>query len=357
MLREVRNGKQTFALANGPRLSFANAPAANDIQWTALPAAGGEGEWTSSPSAAVLAVKIDPPRLASHLEITLDYPRTVSWAGFKLEISSDGNRWETIYDATRRSGDGKVFEFPPQRLTAVRMSQFRRSDGQPITVKGLRVGYAAARFPGEFPAEGKISTGSRRDPQTGKESAWMESTGSAGLTRFRWTMQADGALRLDYEYALNGDYAYYGVSFDYPEDSLRSVRWLGGGPYRVWKNRLRGASLGVHETAWHDVQPGENWDYPESQGYFSSLRWARIETAGGPITVTSAQPEIYLRIGTPRFSLLNTSPEFPAGDISFLQAIPAIGSKFVTSDRTGPLSGWSHASGRQAGSLTFRFGR
>ncbi len=287
----------------------------------------------------------------SHIEITVDSPRGLSWTGYKLQLSSDGREWKTIYDGTRRASDGKIFEFPPQVVTAARLSHFRRSDGQAVKVTGLRAGYASGRFAPEGNAGASVTSGS------GNQSAWIESTGGGGLTKFRWTMLAGGALRLDYEYSLSGDYAYYGISFDYPESRLRAVRWLGGGPYRVWKNRLRGASLGVHEIAWHELQPGENWEYPESQGYFSGLRWARLETSDGAVSVVSGQPDLFLRTGTPRFSLLNTSPEFPQGDISFLQAIPGIGSKFVASEKTGPSSGWTHASGRQTGSLVFRFGR
>jgi hypothetical protein len=285
-------------------------------------------------------VRLDAPLPANNIEVTVDYPRTVAWVGFQLEVSPDGQSWKTIYGGTRRSGDGHLFAFPPQRLAAVRLSHFRREDGQAVTVRGLRVGYAAARFPAASTAATAVSSGAGRDPQTGKPAAWVESVGGAGLTRFRWTLQADGALRLDYEYALEGDYEYYGISFDYPEAQLRSIRWLG-----------------VHEIQRNEVQPGENWDYPESQGYFAGLRWARLEDAGGPLTVASAQPDIYLRIGTPRFSLMNTSPDFPAGDLSFLHAISPIGSKFLAPENSGPQGQWSKASGVHKGSLVFRFGQ
>jgi hypothetical protein len=302
-------------------------------------------------------VRLDAPQLANNIEITVDYPRNVTWVGYRLEVSPDGRNWKTIYDATRRSGDGKLFAFPPRELAALRVSHFRRSDGQAVTVKGVRVGYAAARFPAGSNAKAAVSSGAGRDPRTGKPAAWVESAGGAGLTRFRWTLQADGALRLDYQYTLEGQYAYYGITFDYPEEQLRSIRWLGDGPYRVWQNRLRGASLGVHEIARNEIQPGESWEYPESQGYFAGLRWARLDGAGGPLWVASAQPDIYLRIGTPRFSLMNTSPDFPAGDLSFLHAIPAIGSKFATPENSGPLSQSSKTSGEHTGSLVFQFGR
>jgi hypothetical protein len=217
------------------------------------------------------------------------------------------------------------------------------------------VGCEAARFPAGPDGAAAVSTGGGRDAKTGKPAAWVESTGGTGFKRFRWTMQPDGALRLDYEYTLEGQYAYYGISFDYPEEKLRTIRWLGEGPYRVWQNRLRGASLGVHEIARHEIQPGESWDYPESQGYFAGLRWVRLDGAGGPLWVSSAQPGLYWRIGTPRFSLVNTSPDFPVGDLSFLHAIPTIGSKFVTPENSGPMSQWSKASGAYTGSLIFRF--
>ena len=186
--------------------------------------------------------------------------------------------------------------------------------------------------------------------------AWIESTGASGLDRFRWTLQADGALRLNYAYKLDGEFSYHGITFDLPEEQLNTLRWLGEGPFRVWQNRLRGTVLGVHQIARHDTQPGETWDYPEFEGYFAGLRWARLDTASGPVTVTSAQPETYLRVGTPRISHSSTTVPFPTGDISFLRAIPAIGSKFKTPEQTGPASQLSRASGDYDGALTFRFG-
>jgi hypothetical protein len=104
------------------------------------------------------------------------------------------------------------------------------------------------------------------------------------------------------------------------------------------------------------VQPGDNWDYPEFQGCFAGLRWVRLETAAGPVTISSADPDAYFRVGTPRISHINTTVAFPAGDISFLHAIPPMGSKFLSPEKTGPASQWAKASGEYAGSLTFRFG-
>ena len=51
-----------------------------------------------------------------------------------------------------------------------------------------------------------------------------------------------------------------------------------------------------------------------------------------------------------------TTVDFPAGDLSFLHAIPAMGSKFVTPEKTGPASQPAKASGTYSGSLAFGFG-
>ena len=72
--------------------------------------------------------------------------------------------------------------------------------------------------------------------------------------------------------------------------------------------------------------------------------------------VSSLRPGTYLRIGTPRISHPFTTVAFPAGDLSFLESIPAIGSKFITPEKTGPSSQPAKAAGLHSGSLVFRVG-
>ncbi len=343
LLRRLSRGASATALTNGPLLTFARPESAGAPQWLSF----------AAEDAATQTRRLAKPELANTLQIELDYPRTVAWAGFRLEISPDGESWRTIYDATRRSGDGRSYNFPPQPVAAVRLSNLRRSDGQPVTVRSVRLGYAAARFPANPAGGGTVTTGSGTDAGTQRAAAWIEARGTAGLERFRWTLLGNGALRLDYEYKLDGEALYHGITFTHPEDRMKSVRWLGEGRYRVWQNRLRGVTLGVHQIARNDLQPGETFEYPEFQGVFGGLRWGRLETTTGPLTFTSGSPELYLRIGTPRISHQNTTVDFPAGDLSFLHAIPAIGSKFVTPERSGPASLPARASGTYRGSVTF----
>jgi hypothetical protein len=218
--------------------------------------------------------------------------------------------------------------------------------GVAMAVRALRVGYAAGRFPAAAVAQATVTT----------DASGIEARGGgSGLERLHWTMRGDGSLQLDYVYALDGDVAYHGLTFDLPETQMEKLTWLGEGPYRVWQNRLRGTTLGVHSTARNDIQPGETWGYPEFQGYFAGLRWARLDTTAGPVTVTSASPAIFLRVGTPRITHPTTTIDFPAGDLSFLHAIPAIGSKSKPAEQAGPQSQWAKASGHYEGSLVFRF--
>ncbi len=121
---------------------------------------------------------------------------------------------------------------------------------------------------------------------------------------------------------------------------------------QVWQSRLRGTWLGIHETAYNDIQPGESWGYPEFQGMFSGLRWADLETSAGRLTVASASPEVYLRVGSPQISHEGTTVAFPAGDLSLMDAIPGIGSKI---DNSSSSSGSAKAISDYYGTFTFRF--
>lgn len=346
LLKSVRRGDQNFALSNGPRLSFAKPESPGSVEW--LPFA--------SQDAATHTYQLASPHLASTVQVELNFNKSVAYALYKLEVSPDGRTWNTVFDGSCRQTDLKNCNFAPQRVVAVRISNPRRHDGQPLAVTSARLGYAAAVYPIETTALATVTTGSGKESETGKPVAWLESHGAAGLNHFRWTLSGDGSLRLNYDYTLNGEFLHHGISFDHPEDQMNSLRWLGDGPYRVWQNRLRGTKLGIHETAYNNTQTGESWGYPELQGFFSSLRWANLETPAGRMTVASASPDVYLRVGTPRISHENTTVAFPTGDFSFLHAIPAMGSKGHPPHHSGPAGQPAKANGDYHGTLTFTFG-
>lgn len=345
LLKRVSRADKISALSNGPRLSFARPESAGPVEWLPF----------TSEDAATHTYQLGGARLASTVQVEMDFNKSIPYASYKLEVSADEQTWKTLFDGSCRVGDLKSCNFAPTQVTAVRISNPRRYDGAPMGVKSLRIGYSAACFPVETANHAMVTSGTGKDPQTGKTTAWLESGGAAGLNRFRWELSGDGALQLDYDYTLEGDFIHHGITFDHPEESMKSLRWLGDGPYRVWQNRLRGTWLGVHETVYQEDETGAAWNFPEFQGCYSGLRWANLETSAGRLTAESSSQKINLRVGTPRISHGNTTVVFPTGDLSFLHAIPAMGSKFAPPERSGPSSLPAKAKGTYRGTITFSF--
>lgn len=163
------------------------------------------------------------------------------------------------------------------------------------------------------------------------------------ISQMQYTMMGNGWLKLDYTYLLYGEYDYMGINFSYPEEKVTGVKWLGKGPYRVWKNRMKGPQFAVHQKGYNDTATGREWNYPEFKGYHDRMYWAVIENEEYPITVVSATDNIFLRLFTPKDSgHENTNPAFPEGDISFLDAISPIGTKFQKPEQLSPQGSKNH---------------
>jgi len=157
------------------------------------------------------------------------------------------------------------------------------------------------------------------------------------ISQMSYKMMGNGWLKIDYTYRLHGDYEFMGVSFSYPEAKVKGVKWLGKGPYRVWKNRMQGTEFGVHQKAYNNTVTGIDWNYPEFKGYHDRMFWAVIENEEYPITVVSATDHIFMRLFTPKPSgHKNTDPAFPEGDISFMDVINPIGTKFQKAAQLSP---------------------
>ena len=163
------------------------------------------------------------------------------------------------------------------------------------------------------------------------ENKIVEATYSGDLKYIRWTMRPDGWLKLDYSYHINADVPFAGVSFDFPESYMLSAKWLGNGPYRVWKNRLQGVTRNTWEKMHNDSRPGIGpWNFPEFKGYFSNINWIQFNSVQGKFLVATDQDDLFVRL----FDFYGMSgtqgyPQLPTGNVSFLDAIPAIGSKLA----------------------------
>ncbi|EIK43115.1 glycoside hydrolase [Cellvibrio sp. BR] len=156
------------------------------------------------------------------------------------------------------------------------------------------------------------------------------------LCKIEWRLQANGWLKLTYAYQMKGGTKadYLGVTFDYPETQVKSMRWLGKGPYRVWKNRTKGVEYGVWEKAYNDTVTGLEWNYPEFKGFHDHVYWAELATTELPLVMVINDPNINLRLLTPRQASgesenpMTTKVTFPEGNISLLHGFAPIGTKF-----------------------------
>jgi|WetSurMetagenome_2_1015567.scaffolds.fasta_scaffold00125_27 hypothetical protein len=181
-----------------------------------------------------------------------------------------------------------------------------------------------------------------------------------------WTVLAGGWVKLDYEYAPSGEFDYAGITFSYPEELVTGATLMANGPYHVWKNRLKGTQFGVYNKKYNNTITGESWDYPEFKGYYSNFYGITLQTRELPITIVSATENLFLHLFTPgaaKYSTRSTgvrgevNPPFPDGNISFLNGISPIGTKFTRADAEGPQSQKNKFTGENLkGTLYFRFG-
>lgn len=159
-----------------------------------------------------------------------------------------------------------------------------------------------------------------------------------------WKVYSDGSLYFESEGPLlNGqELDYLGLSFDLPEEKIQGVKWIGNGPYRVWRNRLKGAEFGLWEKAYNNTITGYSYDklvYPEFKGYHANLFAVLLETEEGNIQVVSESPGTYLKLYNPEnppHATAGVIPAMPSGDITFLHQISPIGNKFAGPETMGP---------------------
>lgn len=178
---------------------------------------------------------------------------------------------------------------------------------------------------------------------------------------FQWRIRSNGWARLNYRYTLTGTQSWLGITFDYPETNVTAMRWLGQGPYRVWKNRLVGQEVAVHYKATNNTDTGKQWGYPEFRGYHGQFHWAALDTAQPRLTLATPTSNLFLRVLTPPVASVSrpgVSPSFPSGNLSVLHAINAIGNKFALPDAsvTGPSSANVTATGVYTGEVDFFVG-
>jgi len=175
------------------------------------------------------------------------------------------------------------------------------------------------------------------------------------LEKAEWIFAPEGTVTLNYSYNFSAVVDLLGVKFDYPEEKVLSKRWLGGGPYRVWQNRLHGQMYDLWENDYNDPIPGESFTYPEFKGYFANVSWMNLKTTEGTISITNETPNSYIGVYEPRDGrdkLLYTLPE---SGISILNVIPAVRNKVNATDLNGPSAQPKWVNGEYSGKIVLKF--
>jgi hypothetical protein len=186
----------------------------------------------------------------------------------------------------------------------------------------------------------------------------VEAKFDGALKSTTWRMRTVGAAsivaQLDYDYEFDGAVDVIGIKFTADEKQLRSMRWLGLGPYRVWQNRIEGTRLDVWENAYNDSTPGVSWIYPEFKGYFRGVRWAQFQTNTSSFSLGASKGDFYLGLFKPSDGV-NGLLDLPDVGIAVLDVIPAMRNKFHTTDEIGPQSKRKQVSGTVRRTIELHF--
>lgn len=221
---------------------------------------------------------------------------------------------------------------------------FNRKNGLLLSVKNKKGNISLNGGPVPAGAESEVTGAKWAKDQDGN--FVFEINRSKYPKKVLWKLQKNGLLMLEAsppEEEMK-EIDFIGISFRYPEEKCKAVSWMGSGPYRVWKNRLKGSNFGVWEKTYNNTITGESFNeliYPEFKGYHGKLYWLTLETTEGPFKIISGTPNLYFQLftpGKPKLAAGGTYPSFPDGDLSFLYEIPPIGNKFRQPAQMGPKS-------------------
>ncbi len=178
-----------------------------------------------------------------------------------------------------------------------------------------------------------------------------------GFGYLGWTVYADGTLLLQYVYERNGWHDFFGVTFDYDETKCKSVAWRGLGPQRVWKNRTLGPTFGEWRKDHKDLMPGKDFDYPFFKGFYGEMHRLDLIAADSKVRVFARTGGLSFRLFDPKWGegKRKAVEPIPQGDVSFMHAIPPIGTKWRKPHVLGPASYPTNAEGRYDATLHFQF--
>lgn len=262
-------------------------------------------------------------------------------------------------DATTSSETDTVYSITGGEVTVI----LDKKTGNLVTTKNTANDYVLSFNNGPVLVKGNaVVTGSKMYKE-GNETV-VEFTYSGDMKYVKWKINASGWTTMEYEYSVEGDQPFSGISFSYPENYVLASRWLGKGPVRQWKNRIAGTPVNVWQNVYNNTHTGYSpVVYPEFKGYYGEVNWMELSTVEGKFYIASPDSGLFVRLFD--FYALSAAgkphPEIPVGNISFLDCIPPIGTKLATGLTTntrvyGPMSELNHLTGNKKRTLHFYFG-
>jgi hypothetical protein len=238
-----------------------------------------------------------------------------------------------------------------------------KKTGNLVTTKNTANDYVLSFNNGPVLVKGNAAVVSSKTYKEGNNQV-VEFTYSGNMKYVKWKINASGWTTMEYEYSVEGDQPFAGISFNYPENYVLSSRWLGKGPARQWKNRMAGTPVNVWQNIYNNTHTGYSpVIYPEFKGYYGEVSWMELSTVQGKLYIASPDDGLFVRLFD--FYALSDAikphPEVPVGNISFLDCIPPIGTKLAVGLTTntrvyGPQSELNHVSGSKKRTLYFYFG-
>ena len=312
-----------------------------------------------------------PPGAGGILKISAASSKNADALALRVDDPSGRELWTWVWPL-RRSDDGRLAEEPAENhavpaetngiitITAGDLAaMFSKDTGLLLGVQ--RGGQNFSLTNGPRLAVGNATLREIHFDDDGPD-AFVSAKYDGDLKSVFWRVNGNGWINCNYTYAAEGTNDFIGVLFDYPENLVTHKRWLGDGPYRVWKNRLRGATLGVWQNDYNNTIAGwRDWVYPEFKGFFAGVRWLQLDTTEGQITILNNNAVPFMQVLTPEFPPANLAGKavapMPQCGLGFLDAISPIGSKFKEARFGGEQGQANVVHGEYAGSLSFYFGK
>ena len=284
--------------ADGASIEFENRYDFTDLskcgfRWESL-------DFSGSGEAVLAGGRIEGVSAAPREKARADLPAAAA-AGDALRVYMTGPGGEDVFTkvfttgsarGVRSRGNGALPRVPAPRLVAFKGTEDRRQRFAPVDA----------------------------------DFSWSATTNTDGSVEFAWTLSTTNAVDL------------LGVTFDIDESQVASKRWLGKGPYRVWRNRPEGPQLGVWENAYNDGYAGKSWEFPQFKGYFADTRWLELKMKDGSVMrFDVVEPSPYVGVFAPKDNEGNFLFQSPELGISVLEVCPATGDKFTAAKDVSPL--------------------